>query len=120
MAKTTAAGKVTQTNPASLIRAALDAENPVNGYRKVPVSGTLGRVNMVRAPDGRTFAQWNNSPNPRGSMSFASVDRLKALKQDIDILIKAAEVAAQINEQSSKTGTTLAQKNGVKTGVSLF
>jgi len=114
MAKIAAGKKVAQTNPASIVNAALDKVNPVNGYRKVPVEGTLGRVHIVRAPDGRTFSQWNNSKNPKGSLSFASVARLTALKADIDMLIKAAEVAESINGTQPERGTTLAEVNGVK------
>lgn len=113
MAKS-AAGKTAQVTPASLVNAALDKTNPVNGYRKVPVEGTMGRIHIVRAPDGRTFAQWNNGPNPKGSLSFASVERLTALKQDIDILIKAASVADSLNGTQPARGKTLAEVNGVK------
>lgn len=114
MAKIAAGKKVTQVaNPASIVNAALDKVNPVNGYRKVPVEGTMGRVHIVRAPDGRTFSQWNNSKNPKGSLSFASVARLTALKADIDMLIKAATVAESLNGTQPERGTTLAQVNGV-------
>lgn len=114
MAKIAAGKKVTQVaNPASIVNAALDKVNPVNGYRKVPVEGTMGRVHIVRAPDGRTFSQWNNSKNPKGSLSFASVARLTALKADIDMLIKAATVAESLNGTQPERGTTLAEVNGV-------
>lgn len=108
------AKKVTQTNPVKIVSAALDATKPANGYRKVPIEGTLGRVCIVRAPDGHHFTQWNNSPNPKGSLSFASVDRLKALRNDIDTLIKAAEVVVEMNGEAPKKETTLAGVNGVK------
>lgn len=93
--------KATKTaSPENIVMAALAKAKPVNGYRKVPVEGTMGRLNFVQAPDGHTFLQWNNGPNPKSNLSFGSLPRVTALKGDIDIIIRATEVAEKMRKDA--------------------
>ena len=109
---------------ADAVRKQINANRPdKSGYRRVNMQGT--HLSVVQAPDGHYIGQFNHTmstdinggikSNPKASITFASKEKLLALKAEIDQAIATAEVVEVLNK--NKPVQSLSKVSG---GVSLF
>lgn len=86
------------------------------GFKKVGMQGT--HISVGKAPDGRYFAQFNPSPNPKGAITIASVKKVEALKAEIEQLVATVKVVEALNE--GRPASELIEKGNGGASVALF
>lgn len=116
---------------AEVVRKQIAAESPdrKSGYRTIVLNGKDGRhthLTVSLAPDGHYIGQFNHTltvdhngdvkRNPKAAITFATKEKLLALKAELDAALAAADIVEVLNKD--KPVSVLGTKSGK--GVSLY